>query len=208
MSAFASLLSATLWLLMFASVSAQSSAVVAVSDQRVVGDFEQIRSSPALDVPLSSKGVFYFSPELGMLWATKDNEISARFMGSGGSSLEFNGDEWRSPSKNSANIYRLIQLLIEQDEQQMTKKFRVQTKQKKGGIELELKPKQKRVARHINKVLIEKGVFLERVVIEQVDGSSLELKFSGQYSPTSFERKDCESHFQFNPMLCRPLFDD
>lgn len=151
-----------------------------VQHESVVGRFVQRRQLPELERPIVSRGRFAYSAGRGLLWLIKEPIESRLVIDAEG--VYQDGEPVRESGAFEA-IRPLFESLFSGDLAPLERDFAVTREDAGEGWRLVLTPRDGRLARALERVIIEGAGIPRRVVIETSDGGSTELEFTDVNHP-------------------------
>ncbi len=178
-----SLFASTAWAFDLADLQRQLGATPVVR-----GAFTQERTIPALRTPLVTRGTLTLWDKHGLLWKQTDPAAPELRISATGVASRTDGG-WSSGSSPRSAAW--LSALLGGDMQVLSSTFAITLTGDAKAWRLDLAPKSRVMAQMITGIRVEGGASVEHVTIEDVNGQSTRLIFSGLVGaaePTASER--------------------
>lgn len=146
----------------------------------VRADFVQTRSSPALARPQVSQGHLLFVLGRGMLWQTQAPFAETlAFTGRRAARIDPQGRAYPlRDARGVSQVAQMLQAMLAGRSDEVRRQFDLVASGSPARWTLRLLPKQRRVARVLDRIELSGDAFLEDIRIVMRDGGSTDIRFS------------------------------
>lgn len=173
------------------------------------GAFTSQRTLPNMPTPLVSRGEFYFDRNVGFLWYTREPVQQAQFFGAS-ANYQYQLDDNRVRAERirlqaSRHISRIINAIIDSDWSYLERHFSAQVTQQDGTTDVDLTPRNKQVAKHLQKLQFRLQQHLESYRIELASGEVQEVSFTDVAEGTNNLFASCTTEDKLLQAICEHL---